>query len=379
MVASILVVGVAACAQGLGPAATPGRDFAQYRTLPHYRAFVLTGGKLETSKYVSGWSSGATSIEDVIDTALSECRSRAGPTLPECRLYAIGDLVVVDASPTRLNQAKCIYALSSAATSMEDVNATRCATTQDTGPTTASVAQAKVRHDDAVESASRAIPAGDLDRAIQEFSQALVLTPDDKTAIDDLYIAYVRRAGAAELHDDKLALADYTRAIELKPTVAFAYKRRGQLQLERGAAAAVADLTRALQLEPGNAAIANLLTGALQAVAVAEAAVAPASPPAGSVLEGSKSTASVPQRPAAAPIPQSEPSVSVGPDIPCPGRRYGAPGAWERLPEHRSPRSQQNRKRGWRTVGLATDPPRQWWKRLCLQKMARGIELIPTC
>ena len=261
---------------------------------------------MESSKYASGWSSAATSIEDAIDEALSECsRFRADPTLPACRLYAIGDLVVVDASPARLNQAKCVYALSSAATSMEDAEAARCATTQDTGPTTASAAHAEVRHDDEVEFASRALPAADLDRAIQDYSQALVLTPDDKTAMDDLYIAYIRRAGAAELHDDELALADYTRAIELKPTVAFAYKRRGQLQLERGAAAAVADLTRAQQLEPENAAIATLLTGAQQAVALTEAVVDPASPPAGSASEASKSTAPAPQRPAAAPIPQS--------------------------------------------------------------------------
>ena len=113
-----------------------------------------------------------------------------------------------------------------------------------------------------------------LDRAIQEYSQTLILTPDDKTAIESLYIAYIRRAAAAERRDQAMALADYTHAIELKPTAYFAYKRRGQFQLRRGAAAAVADLIRAQELGPEDAAIANLLAAAQQAVVVADGPLA---------------------------------------------------------------------------------------------------------
>src|SRR3954470_926220 len=35
---------VAACTSATPPPSSPGRDFAQYRTLRHYRAFAGTGG-----------------------------------------------------------------------------------------------------------------------------------------------------------------------------------------------------------------------------------------------------------------------------------------------------------------------------------------------
>ena len=174
-----------------------------------------------------------------------------------------------------------------------------------------------------------------LDRAIQDYSQTLTLTPDDKTTIEFLYIAYIRRAAAAERRDEVMALADYSHAIELKPTAYFAYKRRGRLQLRRGAAAAMVDLIRAQQLAPEDAAIANLLAAAQQAVVVADrplateaAAEVPmttAAPPQDSALKMSKGIASVPQRPAAERIPQPETTEvpEINPSI-LPSRTYRA-------------------------------------------------------
>ena len=87
------------------------------------------------------------------------------------------------------------------------------------------------------------------------------------------------KAAAAEPRDEEQALADYSRANELKPTAPIAYKRRGQLLLKRGATAAGADLTRAQDLEPGDSVTANLLAAAQQAVAAAERPVASSTAP----------------------------------------------------------------------------------------------------
>jgi tetratricopeptide (TPR) repeat protein len=126
---------------------------------------------------------------------------------------------------------------------------------------------------------------GDYDRAIQDYGQALGLKPGDATAIKNLRIAHIRRAGAAaQLGEQDAALADYNQAIELDPNHPLAYMRRGQLLLDQGVIdAAIKDLTRAQQLDPGNQDIAGLLTNARQAAAAtaetpAVAAAAPPSP-----------------------------------------------------------------------------------------------------
>jgi tetratricopeptide (TPR) repeat protein len=158
------------------------------------------------------------------------------------------------------------------------------------------------RYEAAIEAFSRAVLAGDLDpealaitfnnrgvayselgdydRAIADYGQALKLVPGDPTAIKNLRIAHIRRAGAAaRLGEQDAALADYTRAIELEPDHPLAYMRRGQLRLDRGdAAAAVADLTRAQELDPKNNDVATLLAEA-QRLTTASASAAPAPAP----------------------------------------------------------------------------------------------------
>jgi hypothetical protein len=129
MAASILAAGMAvACTSATPPPASPGRDFAQYRALPHYRAFAVTGGTLDGGgNYASGWSLEKASVEAAVDEALSECnRFRDAASQPACQLYAIGDLVVAGTDAAQLPRAKCVYLLS-AATPPADPDAASCA------------------------------------------------------------------------------------------------------------------------------------------------------------------------------------------------------------------------------------------------------------
>jgi tetratricopeptide (TPR) repeat protein len=230
-----------------------------YFRRPNPKAFAFSP---EKGTYWAAW--GRSSAEAAKKSTLHDCEERTGAP---CILFAVNNQIVWRPGGERPT-----------AGALEDK------------PRATSVAPERVAvapHAANPVSAPATGPApaseDDLDRTIQDYSQTLILAPDDKTAIEALYIAYIRRAAAAELRDEVLALADYSRAIELKPTASFAYKRRGQLQLERGAAAAVADLTRAQELEPGEAAIAKLLAGAQQAVAVASEAAAEVPPPAARV------------------------------------------------------------------------------------------------
>jgi tetratricopeptide (TPR) repeat protein len=122
---------------------------------------------------------------------------------------------------------------------------------------------------------------GDYDKAIEDYAQALSLTPGDATATKNLRIAHVRRGGAAQrLGEQEPALADYARAIELEPAHPLAYLRRGQLLLEQGdAAGAVADLRRAQELDPSNQDVGALLADAERAAGSSTAETAAAAPP----------------------------------------------------------------------------------------------------
>jgi len=104
LAASMLVTAMAvACTSAAPPRNSPGRDFAQYRTLPHYRAFAVTGGTLDAVNYASGWSEEKASVEAAVDEALSECnRFRDAASQPACQLYAIGDLVVAGTDAAQL-------------------------------------------------------------------------------------------------------------------------------------------------------------------------------------------------------------------------------------------------------------------------------------
>ncbi len=109
--ATLLLLGLAACASTTGPAAPgPVQDFANYRTQPQPRAFAVTGGTLDNSaNYATGWSDDAATVEDAIQQALSECERYRNPgSQPECQLYAIGDLVVVHADTAERQRAICL-------------------------------------------------------------------------------------------------------------------------------------------------------------------------------------------------------------------------------------------------------------------------------
>lgn len=124
--AIVTTIGLAACT-GPGQPSSPASDFADYRSLPNYRAFVVSGGVLTNPSYASGWSSTATSIDDAIEVAMRECQARRQPSIhPPCELYAVGNLVVAGADAATLAQAECIYILDPAATSPTGPYADAC-------------------------------------------------------------------------------------------------------------------------------------------------------------------------------------------------------------------------------------------------------------
>lgn len=133
VVGALAFGGLAACApmSTVSPGPTPGgaeRDFARYRTLPHYRAFAVSDGAFQSGVYSSGWSSAASWIDGPIEVALTECNQRRNPsTQPACVLHAIGDIVVAGADADRLRQAKCVYILDPTATSPDGTLAAGCA------------------------------------------------------------------------------------------------------------------------------------------------------------------------------------------------------------------------------------------------------------
>ena len=279
----------------------------KYFNRPDPKAFAFSP---EKGTYWAQW--GSPTLTDAKESAIRRCEETTRTT---CQLFAVNNEIVWQ--PT---------AEQPVAVAPEDkLRATSGAT------------ERVVMMPQAADPAPGLAPATEdnLDRAIQEYSQILILTPNDKTAIESLYIAYIRRAAAAEQRDEAMAMADYTHAIELKPTASFAYKRRGQFQLRRGAAAAVADLIRAQKLAPEDATIANLLAGVQQAVVVAdrplatsaatEVAMTTVAPSQNSALKMSKDIASVPQRPAAERIPQLETTEvsEINPSI-LPSRMYRA-------------------------------------------------------
>jgi tetratricopeptide (TPR) repeat protein len=95
---------------------------------------------------------------------------------------------------------------------------------------------------------------GDFDRAIADYERALQLRPGDPKSLRNLRIAHTRRGlAAARVGDVDRALGDLARAIELEPGHPTAYVRRAELRLERGEIeAAIEDLETAARLAPDN-------------------------------------------------------------------------------------------------------------------------------
>ena len=86
---------------------------------------------------------------------------------------------------------------------------------------------------------------GDLGRAIADYTKAIDLKPDYAEAYYNRGTAYGKKG------DRDRAIADYTKATDLKPGDALAYCNRGIAHYEKGDHdRAVADLTKAIELDP---------------------------------------------------------------------------------------------------------------------------------
>lgn len=84
-------------------------------------------------------------------------------------------------------------------------------------------------------------------QAMIDFSKAIEIEPDYAKA-------YYQRARAFSSMGNKLkAIADYTRSIELEPNFANAYISRGNIYLQQGDySSAIADYTRAVKIQPNH-------------------------------------------------------------------------------------------------------------------------------
>ena len=93
---------------------------------------------------------------------------------------------------------------------------------------------------------------GDLDKALELYSHAIVSPELDKEGLASALVERGIIYRVKGMHD--LAVYDYTRAIELKPDCAQAYSNRGLAHAKSGRyGSAIGDFTRSLELEPGNA------------------------------------------------------------------------------------------------------------------------------
>ena len=85
--------------------------YQEYLAQPHYRAFAVTAGTSLHLASAIGWTSNAPTVESAIEGALAGCRK--GETqqsrIKECRLYAIGDVVVSGMSDDELEAATKTY------------------------------------------------------------------------------------------------------------------------------------------------------------------------------------------------------------------------------------------------------------------------------
>ncbi len=87
--------------------------------------------------------------------------------------------------------------------------------------------------------------AGQLQRALEEFTRALELDPNLDEAHQNRGAIYQRRGQL------DLAIADFTRAIEINPAYSNAYNNRGNAHQARGDyRTAIADYTRAIEIRP---------------------------------------------------------------------------------------------------------------------------------
>lgn len=88
---------------------------------------------------------------------------------------------------------------------------------------------------------------GKLDRAIDDYDQALRMRPAFPDALNDRGVAYLQKG------DTERAIADFSEAIRLSPDFASAWFNRGGALVRQGRLdRAIADFDRVLELEPGD-------------------------------------------------------------------------------------------------------------------------------
>ena len=90
-----------------------GRFFQEYKTTPHYRAISTTGSFTRRGS-LSAYFKGASSVEEAIEGALQRCEEGKKEytwetPIGECRLYAIGDIIVNGMSDDELEAATKTY------------------------------------------------------------------------------------------------------------------------------------------------------------------------------------------------------------------------------------------------------------------------------
>lgn len=199
--------------------------YKKYRTLPHYRALVCAGGGIGEPVGCS-WVCNANDPRAAIKKAMANCKKmmqRDYPiSHPPCKLRFIGDIDVFGMSRSKLDQAIEQY--------RKDVEATKRGI----------IAGAAI-----AKNAKSYYRAGDYDRAIKQYTEAIRLDPANTKYHRNRGMAY-RKKG-----DHDRAIQDYTEAIRLDPSYTFAYRSRGLAHADKGDYdRAIADYTEAIRLDP---------------------------------------------------------------------------------------------------------------------------------
>jgi hypothetical protein len=116
---------LASCRSAGSTTGSGERSLERYRSLGPYRALATTGDPSGADTTL-GWSRDAVAIRGAVDAAMRDCERRRDRREPDCRLYAIGDLVVAGVSEPVLERAECLGIMDPAATSLDGPDAARC-------------------------------------------------------------------------------------------------------------------------------------------------------------------------------------------------------------------------------------------------------------
>ena len=118
---AFVAIGAAGCAgsPGVGAEDAGGRvmlsgaargDFAGYSTSGHYRAFATSPGHGQ-SDVTWGYAYNASTVDRAVMEALNACKEGYGQVhvFGDCRLYAVGDIIVQGMSATEREAAMTFY------------------------------------------------------------------------------------------------------------------------------------------------------------------------------------------------------------------------------------------------------------------------------